>query len=305
MTPAIMTPQDSYSDRLAKLFPIDEPHPPVLKSIDRSGFAATRLTFDGVCAERSDPTVPDDAFALCSRLKNQKARIWVDGRAWDKSGFKGETSVYDLRSEILLRFEDPVDILFMYVPRRALIEIADQEGATGVDFNVEAGKNFADPIMAHLGACLLPLLDCPSEANGLFIEHLATAIQAHFLAHYVTKSRLPRPSRSGLTARQLRIAKQALYENLDGSTPLRSVAQECGLSPSHFARAFAISVGQPPHQWLLEQRVDRARQLLGDSTLPLSEIAIRCGFADQSHFTRVFSAKTGLAPGRWRRVRRL
>jgi len=194
---------------------------------------------------------------------------------------------------------------FIYIPRRALIEIADQEGAAGVDFNVEAGKSLADPIVTHLGGCLLPMLDCPSPANGLFVEHLAMAIQTHFLARYVTRSQLPRPLRSGLTARQLRIAKQALYENLDGSTPLRSIARECGLSPSHFARAFAISVGQPPHQWLLEQRVDRARQLLGDSTLPLSEIAIRCGFADQSHFTRVFSAKTGLAPGRWRRVRRL
>jgi len=301
-----MTPKGLYGDRLAKLLPIlDDPNALVVKSMNHGAFAATRMTYAGVCAERTDPIAPEDAFALCLRLKNQKAQIWLDGQPRNKSGVKGETTVYDLRSEILLRFDDPIDILCIYIPRRALIEIADQEGAAGLDFNVEAGKSLADPIVTHLGGCLLPMLDCPSPANGLFVEHLAMAIQTHFLARYVTRSRLPRPPRSGLTARQLRIAKQALYENLDGSTPLRSIARECGLSPSHFARAFAISVGQPPHQWLLEQRVDRARQLLGDSTLPLSEIAIRCGFADQSHFTRVFSAKTGLAPGRWRRVRRL
>jgi AraC-like DNA-binding protein len=84
-----------------------------------------------------------------------------------------------------------------------------------------------------------------------------------------------------------------------------SIAQECGLSASHFARAFAISVGTPPHQWLLDQRVDLARQLLGESALPIAEIAIQCGFSDQSHFTRVFAAKTGMPPGRWRRVRKL
>jgi len=156
-----------------------------------------------------------------------------------------------------------------------------------------------------IAASLLPALDDPQQANDLFLESVATAIQSHFLMHYAGKPHVAGPARSGLTGRQLLIAKRAICANLGGNVPLRSIAQECGLSPSHFARAFAISVGQPPHQWLLEQRVDRARQLLGDSTLPLSEIAIRCGFADQSHFTRVFSAKTGLAPGRWRRVRRL
>jgi len=301
-----MTPKGLYGDRLAKLLPIlDDPNALVVKSMNHGAFAATRMTYAGVCAERTDPIAPEDAFALCLRLKNQKAQIWLDGQPRNKSGVKGETTVYDLRSEILLRFDDPIDILCIYIPRRALIEIADQEGAAGVDFNVEAGKSLADPIVTHLGGCLLPMLDCPSPANGLFVEHLAMAIQTHFLARYVTRSQLPRPLRSGLTARQLRIAKQALYENLDGSTPLRSIARECGLSPSHFARAFTISVGQPPHQWLLEQRVDLARQLLGESSLPLCDIAIQCGFADQSHFTRVFSARTGLSPGRWRRERNL
>jgi AraC family transcriptional regulator len=76
-----------------------------------------------------------------------------------------------------------------------------------------------------------------------------------------------------------------------------------GFQEGHFARAFAINVGRPPHQWLLDQRVNLARQLLGHSELSISEIAVRCGFADQSHFTRVFSAKVGLTPGRWRRIR--
>jgi transcriptional regulator GlxA family with amidase domain len=156
-----------------------------------------------------------------------------------------------------------------------------------------------------LGASLLPALDDPRQANELFLESVATAIQSHFLTHYVGKPHVAGSVRSGLTGRQLLIAKRTICANLGGNVPLKSIAQECGLSPSHFARAFAISVGQPPHQWLLEQRVDLARQLLGQSTLPLSEIAIQCGFADQSHFTRVFSAKTGLAPGRWRRVSRL
>jgi AraC family transcriptional regulator len=300
-----MVMEGVYGGRLAKLFSkTANPSPIVVKSIVRGSFAATRMSCDDVSTERTRPASPEDTFALCLRLKRQRADIWIDGRASTKSAIKGETSAYDLRSEIMLHFKDPIDFLSMYIPRRALVEIADQEGAPSTDFSVPLGS-FPDPIIAHLGACLLPALDNPREANGLFVEHVAIAVQTHFLAHYVSRCRPIRPHRSGLTARQLRIAKQAIHANLDGSMSLGSIARECGLSPSHFARAFAVSVGRPPHQWLLDQRVDMARQLLSDSTLPIAEIAIQCGFADQSHFTRVFSARTGLSPGRWRRVHKL
>ena len=82
---------------------------------------------------------------------------------------------------------------------------------------------------------------------------------------------------------------------------MQGIAAEFDLSASHFARAFPISTGLPPHQWLLRQRIETAKQLMNDRDLPLSEIAISAGFANQSHFTRVFSAVVGVSPGTWRR----
>lgn len=79
---------------------------------------------------------------------------------------------------------------------------------------------------------------------------------------------------------------------------------EFDLSVSHFSRAFRISTGLPPHQWLLRRRVEAAQQLMTVRDLPLSEIAISAGFANQSHFTRVFSAVVGVGPGAWRREAR-
>jgi AraC family transcriptional regulator len=280
----------------------NESDPVLVKSIRRGDFAVARISCDGICAERSVPSLPDEAFAVCLKLKHRQVEVWYDGRLAPKCPSGHDTSIHDLRSEIAVRFNHSFDLLYLYFPRQALAELADQEGVTSLDLCVAQGRAVADPTIAHLGASLLPALDDPRQANELFLESVATAIQSHFLMHYVGKPHVTGPARSGLTGRQLLIAKRAICANLGGNVPLRSIAQECGLSPSHFARAFAISVGQPPHQWLLEQRVDLARQLLGRSTLPLSEIAIQCGFADQSHFTRVFSAKTGLAPGRWRRV---
>jgi AraC family transcriptional regulator len=276
-----------------------------VRSIRRSDFTVTRISCDNACAERSAPSPPDEAFALCLKLKPRGAEVWHDGRLAPKCPSGHETSIHDLRSEIAVRFNNSFDLLYLYFPRRALAELANKEGVAGLDLCVAQGRAVTDPTIAHLGASLLPALDDPQQANDLFLGSVATAIQSHFLRHYVGKPQAVGPARSGLTGRQLRIAKRAIGANLGGNIALASIAKECGLSPSHFARAFAISVGQPPHQWLLEQRVDLARQLLGQSTMPLSEVAIQCGFADQSHFTRVFSAKTGLAPGRWRREQSL
>jgi AraC family transcriptional regulator len=78
------------------------------------------------------------------------------------------------------------------------------------------------------------------------------------------------------------------------------IAQECGMSPTHFARAFKQSVGLPPHQWLLLRRVDVAKSLLQLGTMSTAEIALETGFADQSHFTRVFSRLVGASPQAWR-----
>ena len=82
---------------------------------------------------------------------------------------------------------------------------------------------------------------------------------------------------------------------------LEQIAAEFDLSVSHFSRAFRVSTGLPPHQWLLRQRVKAAKQLMTVRDLPLSEIAISAGFANQSHFTRVFSAAVGVSPAAWRR----
>jgi transcriptional regulator GlxA family with amidase domain len=80
-----------------------------------------------------------------------------------------------------------------------------------------------------------------------------------------------------------------------------SLAELCGLSVDQFNKAFKAATGIPPHRWLLRERVGRARELLVRSDLSISDIAACCGFADQSHLTRVFKNHIGASPGAWRR----
>jgi transcriptional regulator GlxA family with amidase domain len=93
-----------------------------------------------------------------------------------------------------------------------------------------------------------------------------------------------------------------LQSDLSENLSLRTVAAACKLSLSHFARAFKISTGFAPHQWLMTARVELARALLAKSQTPLVEVAGMCGFSDQSHFSRVFGRIVGATPGAWRRA---
>ncbi|WP_149535442.1 helix-turn-helix transcriptional regulator [Siccirubricoccus phaeus] len=157
-----------------------------------------------------------------------------------------------------------------------------------------------DPVLPHLARALLPVLAAPAEGCALFVDQVALAIQSHIARRY--HGGTPRPSRiRGLSRAQEALAKELLVAQLDGGVLIGDVAAACRLSRSHFIRAFRQTTGQTPYQWLLAQRVERARQLLRDPRMPLAEVAVACGFADQSHFTRIFSRQMGMAPGSWRR----
>jgi AraC-like DNA-binding protein len=91
-----------------------------------------------------------------------------------------------------------------------------------------------------------------------------------------------------------------LMASIAKQVSLSELAAACRLSRSHFARAFKATTGLAPHQWLMTERVKLARLLLASTARTIAEIADECGFADQSHFSRVFARFLGCTPGRWR-----
>jgi AraC-like DNA-binding protein len=88
---------------------------------------------------------------------------------------------------------------------------------------------------------------------------------------------------------------------MHGRIRLSEIARECGLSVSHFARSFKASFGTSTHQWLIQHRIDHAKELMSQTRLSLIDIAIQSGFNDQAAFTRTFHQLVGVSPGRWRR----
>jgi transcriptional regulator GlxA family with amidase domain len=135
----------------------------------------------------------------------------------------------------------------------------------------------------------------------LFIDHLAWALCAHFV-HKYGQMRIPaKIGAGGLAAWQKRRATDFMDAHLDSDISIAEIAHECGLSRGHFGRAFRQSTGMPPHRWLSLRRIDKAKDLLLNSSLSIPQIALASGFAEQSHFTRVFTRFVGESPGAWRR----
>jgi AraC family transcriptional regulator len=114
----------------------------------------------------------------------------------------------------------------------------------------------------------------------------------------------PKAVGTGLAGWQRDLAVRLLLSDLSGDFPVAELAGHCGLSRSYFGRAFKVSMGLPPHRWLMRYRVQRAQEMLERTTESIVAIAASCGFADQSHLTRVFHAIVGASPAAWRRRRK-
>jgi AraC family transcriptional regulator len=231
---------------------------------------------------------------------------WVNGKAVASMPLHGGQFLFlDLNEDHASITKGTVDCLSMYTSADALKRFQEENDLRPIGrLRTASGVAFSDPIISNLGECLVPAFDRPETMARLFADQLASALMTHLAASYAEQPAALRLVRGGLARRHERRAKEILLANLDGQLGLEELARECGLSRSHFARAFKATVGLSPFQWLLAQRVERAKSLMLNTDLPVGEIGVACGFADQSHFTRVFVKSTGATPGVWRRVQR-
>ena len=106
--------------------------------------------------------------------------------------------------------------------------------------------------------------------------------------------------RGGLPPRVLRRVCDHIDDNIEQRISIEALAQLANLSVCYFVRAFKQSVGVTPHNYLIQRRVERTSELLSETKLPLSEIALAAGFADQSHCSRRFRQHVGMSPREYR-----
>lgn len=264
--------------------------------------AVTRVRRDTPGHGLTDRMPVAEAFSVSLQLRAQARReLFLAGRSVHAKGYGARTTaIVDHAQEPQAYLPEPFDTLHFYVSRAALDRIADDNGGRRIA-TLACERGVLDETVWHMGMALLPALGRPAEVSQLYADHQLLAINTYFASTFGGLRPAPPVPRGGLAAWQLRRVTELVAADLAADVTLAELASACGLSVSYFARAFRRSTGQPPHRWLLAQRVARARALLASPDLPLADVALACGFADQSHFTRVFRTIVGASPGQWRR----
>lgn len=163
--------------------------------------------------------------------------------------------------------------------------------------------NLHDEHLTHLALALERHCIDGQPAGKLYTEAVSLALLSYVEARYGLAGPQLEPARGHhvrLSGAQRARLVDYIHTHLADDLSVGAMAREVGFSEQHFVRLFRRSFDMTPYQYVLQQRVERARRILTSSTEPLAQVAVQCGFADQSHFTACFSRRVGITPARYR-----
>jgi AraC family transcriptional regulator len=201
-----------------------------------------------------------------------------------------------------VQLEGYLESLHLYLRQQIIEEVANDCGIGAVERAELVPKlGVRDPMIEQLALNVREVLTSRDASDQMYIDYVARLLAAHLLRKHSSLSSGAAMPAGGLTRAQVERAIDYMEANLSDPLSLAEVANASGLSPSHFARRFKSATGAPPHQYLMQMRVERAKRMLLQRE-PIAEIALACGFAHQEHLTRIFRRLTGVTPARYRRA---
>jgi AraC family transcriptional regulator len=247
------------------------------------------------------------SIALCLAPRPHRIHQVVGDRRYTGLYTRGDISITPADIPASYCAEGDDHYLHVQIPARFLQRVAEEAMALNPDcLELTTEFRVRDP---QLEQPLLLLRDELHKGGGvgqlyvgqLYVESLANVLAVNLLRGYATQPARVAVYEGGLGDRRLLQISEYINAHLDQEIKLADLARVAGISQFHFSRLFKQSLGLSPHQYLLQQRVERAKRLLKGSKLPIAEIALQCGFNSQSHLGKLFRDATGLTPRDYRR----
>ena len=199
-------------------------------------------------------------------------------------------------------WEEPIDVLHVYLETGLMSEVME-----GVFDRQLAGAQLRDLLDVHdefivgLGDILVREAENNEPGSRLFVESLAHQLCIHLLRRYFDLKPSAMATIGEFEQAVVNRVRDYIMENLGEDLSLAALSRVARVSPSHFGRLFRRAFGVPPHRFVLNARLSKARRLLSDRRLAIAEVAAATGFADQSHLTRHFRNQFKATPDQWRR----
>jgi len=197
------------------------------------------------------------------------------------------------------------EILQVYL-RSSIYQAAVSEIHNCDTAHAELVPRFAvlDPMLEQLAIALTTALRDGTAEDGLYIDTLAQMMAVHLARAHSSQSRPGRmPPMQDISGSRMRRVIEYIEENLEGDLSLGAMAAEVDISPIYLARAFKAAIGQSPHRYVLTRRVERARELLRNTEMPVVDVALSSGFSSQSHLSYWFQRYVGVSPAAYRQHR--
>jgi AraC family transcriptional regulator len=268
------------------------------RETDWAGIAASRFRLG-----RSDVNLPAlmvPAFGV-NYGEPVKLERTLHGRCTSGSVAPGHLAILPPDADTRWSFNRTADVVLVYVSAD-LLEEAIEETVGRDPRRVEIVPRFLirDLVLERTAHRLLREITEPRSESRLAAETLALDLVAHLVVAHSNLAVPPGRSRP-IAPNRLKRAQEFVWANLERPVSLREMAQAAGMSVFHFARGFKEAMRSPPHRYLVEQRLTRARTLLHDPNRPIGDVARAVGYT-HSHFTALFTRWMGMAPSKFREV---
>lgn len=245
----------------------------------------------------------NDEHAIYLALGSRPIHLFKirDGKTYNGPYCKGDISIAPAKVPCFVRWEGENHYLKIRMTTQFIQQVATEAlEVRGDCLELIPQSRIRDSQIETIALMLLNELQHEHPVSRLYAESLTNVLAVHLIREYTTTQSLTHIHEGGLTQRQLMQVLDYMHEHLHQEIRLADLATLLNMSQFYFCRQFKQAIGITPYQYLIQQRIERAKQLLKQSNDAIADIAILCGFNSHSHLSKYFRQLTGTTPSAYR-----
>jgi AraC family transcriptional regulator len=242
---------------------------------------------------------PVDAHFVVAHLRNPAlVNARLNGRWTRTRSNPGSIMIIPANHEVLWEWKGGLWELQLLLDAETLDHAAEEVSGRAVA--LADGIGIEDPELWDIARAAEREIAAPQPGTRLFADILSQRLALALLRRHSSAIRRPGDRPIRIARHKLQRALEFIEANLAEDVSLAAIAAAAGLSEAHFARGFKAATGRSPHRYLIERRLERARELLRGTSKRVAQIALECGFASHGHLTTVMRESCGITPRRYR-----
>lgn len=238
-----------------------------------------------------------------------QAERWIDGKFYQYRMHRGDFTVFPAGISYRVVWDRPQELLMVGLDpsliQQTVLELKDSEIrqlSYQLYLEMFSQSKLQDPLVYQIGLALKNELNTNGLFDRLYTESMVNTLLIHLVKCHSCNPHSSPQLTNGLTHLRLQQVLEYIHEHLTQNLSLEELAAIAQMSSHHFANLFKRSTGFSPYQYVIQQRLDRAMELLKDRDRSIVDIAVQTGFANQSHLTTQFRKHRSITPKKYREL---